>query len=911
MIKYLLLFLLILPISYAVVIDDNTIETNGVIIKTPDSGGMIPSSCLPGYVVQNTTSSGVQCIPIINTTIIVNNTEIFNNSLSNDSYVPYNGSTGDVFLGDHNLNVTNISSMGIIRAEYAYFTQGGVYAGEYNDYSGGNPLFQWINPENYWRMYENWVGLNSMNITLNASDSWFNGLFNWVITPGVSQKYISFDGHNLTFNETTLNASMVQNIDPNTAMKNESNYFKGINNTFNASISFGDEDPNVKTLWRYRANDYGQAQTDGFRVVYYPSFGDGLFDDWMVFEKTDGNDAVSDGGIAFRLYNSTGANITILRLDGNGLANFSDQIITYSVKAIDNMTATWFNGKFNWTTSDSWNSFDGSTLSFNETKLNNTIAIETNGRLGNDTEIRADVNRINNTLIGTSNRVAVVNNSMINNFTQVREDVNRINNTQIADNITVTDLANTKAYPGICPNGQVVNETNTTGVVCVAVGASDWSPIQTNLTGEINARIANDTNNVLALAGNISSANVTATARAFPGACTAGQVVNQTTITGVVCTVVAFLSDISAIATNLTGEINARIANNTDILLKLSGNISSANATATTAISNLNSAVISLANNITSANTTASARAFPGVCPSGQVVNQTTTTGVVCVAPAAAFANTSTQCAAGQYATNVSIGNSIITSVCATPAGGGGVTDFGSVMTNQKWSTEFCTINANAYQDFFGLVIGTAGAAVVTPGDNNHVCAQNFSDSTTANSGYMVGLHTAINQNLIHLNGSEIGTFIFRPAVATINWTVRMGFMDNILATSTVVSPVDGCYVQWVNRGPLIATCRSNNAETNVTLRAKTGEGENLSASEWYKVVIRVQYLNLVNFTIYNSTDGQTNLLNSSIVTTNIPYGILRGTSFGIIASQTTTAAAQPLVTMDYMELSINRTLVK
>jgi len=29
----------------------------------------------------------------------------------------------------------------------------------------------------------------------------------------------------------------------------------------------------------------------------------------------------------------------------------------------------WFNGKFNWTSGDTWNQFDGSTLTFNESKL--------------------------------------------------------------------------------------------------------------------------------------------------------------------------------------------------------------------------------------------------------------------------------------------------------------------------------------------------------------------------------------------------------------------------------------------------------------------------------------------------------------------------------------------------------------
>lgn len=42
-------------------------------------------------------------------------------------------------------------------------------------------------------------------------------------------------------------------------------------------------------------------------------------------------------------------------------------------KFTGNVTANWFKGKFNWTSGDDWNLFDGSELLFNETKLNETI----------------------------------------------------------------------------------------------------------------------------------------------------------------------------------------------------------------------------------------------------------------------------------------------------------------------------------------------------------------------------------------------------------------------------------------------------------------------------------------------------------------------------------------------------------
>jgi len=41
----------------------------------------------------------------------------------------------------------------------------------------------------------------------------------------------------------------------------------------------------------------------------------------------------------------------------------------YSIYNVTNTTSIWFNGNFNWTVTDDWNTFDGSVLNFNESKL--------------------------------------------------------------------------------------------------------------------------------------------------------------------------------------------------------------------------------------------------------------------------------------------------------------------------------------------------------------------------------------------------------------------------------------------------------------------------------------------------------------------------------------------------------------
>lgn len=53
------------------------------------------------------------------------------------------------------------------------------------------------------------------------------------------------------------------------------------------------------------------------------------------------------------------------RLDGS-----NDNLVSSNWDmGIYDLTADWFNGKFNWTSSDDWNLFDGSTLTFNNTKI--------------------------------------------------------------------------------------------------------------------------------------------------------------------------------------------------------------------------------------------------------------------------------------------------------------------------------------------------------------------------------------------------------------------------------------------------------------------------------------------------------------------------------------------------------------
>ena len=90
---------------------------------------------------------------------------------------------------------------------------------------------------------------------------------------------------------------------------------------------------------------------DGFRMEYWYDF-ELANDDWLIFRKTDGNDITPDGGIGFVMTNNESTNKTILKLDGYGNANFTDQNITTTGNVKGNMIY----GGMKWESSDADNS---------------------------------------------------------------------------------------------------------------------------------------------------------------------------------------------------------------------------------------------------------------------------------------------------------------------------------------------------------------------------------------------------------------------------------------------------------------------------------------------------------------------------------------------------------------------------
>ena len=137
---------------------------------------------------------------------------------------------------------------------------------------------------------------------------------------------ISVNGYNtstLIFGEG-LNVSESSGVVYINSTCSMSTIFQNI--TVNKSINFGDETTGIRNLMYYLSGAYGTPLADGFRINYVYDF-TAPNDDWLVFDKTDGNDPYPDGGIAFVMTNSSNVSRTVFAVEGSGNANFSDDLI--------------------------------------------------------------------------------------------------------------------------------------------------------------------------------------------------------------------------------------------------------------------------------------------------------------------------------------------------------------------------------------------------------------------------------------------------------------------------------------------------------------------------------------------------------------------------------------------------------
>jgi hypothetical protein len=162
-----------------------------------------------------------------------------------------------------------------------------------------------------------------------------------------------------------------------------------------------------------------------------------------------------------------------------------------------------------------------------------------------------------------------------------------------------------------------------------------------------------------------------------------------------------------------------------------------------------------------------------------------------------------------------------------------------------------------------------------------------------ANSGYA----NTLAYNVLLLAGGESTNIIFRvPTGGSTNLSSYLGFHDSL----SFAAPTDGCYVDIIGT-TLTGRCANN------SVRTATGTTYTISENVWYRLNIATNAaLSLVTYTLYLCTSGA--VVWTDTVAANIPTA--RTTGHGVVSTESA-GATQALLDIDYMDIGIERVLVR
>jgi len=212
--------------------------------------------------------------------------------------------------------------------------------------------------------------------------------------------------------------------------------------------------------------------------------------------------------------------------DGNYNATMDAKIDSeIALQAANNITQASAINALKWTFGITWFYNASSILFFNGTTLNRTIVELTSSnftqeRNNNATQATLIANEISLQAANNITQANLIQNEITlqanNNISNAAAETS-IRNTQSSDNTTV---ANGKAGIGNCPNGQFVNGTNRTGVIC---NSAITTVTYDNVTGNQNMSGTRNITNVnkleaLTIIGNLSWSNL----MNYPSDCPSG-----------------------------------------------------------------------------------------------------------------------------------------------------------------------------------------------------------------------------------------------------------------------------------------------------------------------------------------------------------------------------------------------------
>ncbi len=249
--------------------------------------------------------------------------------------------------------------------------------------------------------------------------------------------------------------------------------------------------------------------------------------------------------------------------------------------------------------------------------------------------------------------------------------------------------------------------------------------------------------------------------------------------------------------------------------------------------------------------------------------------------------------------------NGIVKSNGSTISAATSGTDYVSLDVSKfsGYQTDFIetTTSYNIFASWTAKAINT-GTITAVAGTANHPGIMRITSSTTTNSGFEFRITTAA----VLIAGNETSEFIF-SLVTDVNTTVRMGFHD----TSTVTAPTDGVYLKIIDDANLLASTATLTGQTvsNTSISTTASSYYTLATGTWYRAKIVINSdATQADFYLYLCTTGAE--LWHDNLTTNIPTATGREIGHSVTATNTNTVATN-LLDMDYMNITINRTLVR
>lgn len=269
--------------------------------------------------------------------------------------------------------------------------------------------------------------------------------------------------------------------------------------------------------------------------------------------------------------------------------------------------------------------------------------------------------------------------------------------------------------------------------------------------------------------------------------------------------------------------------------------------------------------------------------------------------------NGSVQCGGTDKLSNVTILSNVLSGICSADVSGGSSPLYsGSFTYNSILEDDQCGVLTTTGDGWYWTAIASGTTAIGT-GYVTHPCVRRISSSATASSG---GAFNIGGTNLL-LAGNESSEFIFSKITKTgNNSNIILGFQDSVSATASVdLVGIVITNTSASNNHTLMGRVRTNNVETNTTLNF------NITQDVWYRVRIEVFNTTQARFYLYNSTTitgtGTPTLLWNSTINVLLPTATGRQTGHGITTWVSGSTTAVGLVDIDYMNLMINRTIVR